>query len=348
MESNNEKKKKLDYFLNECYQLEENPDIAIAKTRYKIEQYKIRQKRRMIAASISVAASIFIAVGLFIFSENNDIQPDFGKIAETIAPVDVDGVVLTTKDGILTLDNEAYIKYNDAGVITINGESVSTNNSTKHDSNSEYDALTVSAGKKARVELHDGTIIDVNSRSKIIYPRNFKGRTRNIYAEGEAFLDVAHDKKHPFIVSTERFNLTVLGTQFNITAYPEAKSDQVVLVEGAVEVADRSDKTIQMTPNDLLTVADGNIVGIEKTDVLRYISWREGRILLDGYKLSEIVTKLNLHYGTNIICSNDVANEKMFGYVYLQESAEEMVEVFQDIIPIRIVKSKTDIRIEKR
>lgn len=62
-------------------------------------------------------------------------------------------------------------------------------------------------------------LVTVNSQSKVIYPRRFKGETRTIYAQGEVFLEVAHDKKHPFIVEANGFNLRVLGTKFNISNY---------------------------------------------------------------------------------------------------------------------------------
>ncbi len=98
-----------------------------------------------------------------------------------------------------------------------------------------------------RVELSDGTRLVVNSQSKVIYPCRFNGDIRKIYAQGEVFLEVAHDKQHPFIVESEDFKLRVLGTKFNISNY---KGGQLILYwwKGSVEVTDRNERKAQLVP----------------------------------------------------------------------------------------------------
>ena len=135
--------------------------------------------------------------------------------------------------------------------------------------------MLVPAGKRAKIELSDGTLVTVNSQSKVIYPRRFKGETRTIYAQGEVFLEVAHDKKHPFIVEANGFNLRVLGTKFNISNY-EGEATNIVLVEGSVEVTDKNEKKAQLVPSDLLNITNGNIAYQKQVDVTGYISWVDG------------------------------------------------------------------------
>ena len=109
-----------------------------------------------------------------------------------------------------------FIKYSKEGKVAVNSQVIKEEGEKARDEQ-EYNQLLVPPGKRARIELSDGTRLVVNSQSKVVYPRRFKGDIRKIYAQGEVFLEVAHDKKHPFIVESDGFNLRVLGTKFSIS-----------------------------------------------------------------------------------------------------------------------------------
>src|SRR5690606_36367432 len=98
-----------------------------------------------------------------------------------------------------------------------------------------YNTLKIPFGKKFRLQLSDGTMVHINSGSTLKYPIKFiAGENRQVYLDGEAFFDVAKDKKHPFIVNADNLNVRVLGTHFNVSNYPEDAVTDVVLVEGSV------------------------------------------------------------------------------------------------------------------
>ena len=149
----------------------------------------------------------------------------------------IDEVTLITSKEQLNLDENAFIKYTKEGKVAVNSQKVEEEKEEggKVAELEEYDQLLVPAGKRAKIELSDGTLVTVNSQSKVIYPRRFKGETRTIYAQGEVFLEVAHDKKHPFIVEANGFNLRVLGTKFNISNY-EGEATNIVLEIGRAHV----------------------------------------------------------------------------------------------------------------
>ena len=100
-----------------------------------------------------------------------------------------------------------------------------------------YNTLKVPFGKRFELSLSDGTKAYLNAGSSLKYPVKFlRDRDRNVYITGEAFLEVAKDSLRPFIVNTEKMNVRVLGTKFNVSSYPEDDNSEVVLVEGAVSL----------------------------------------------------------------------------------------------------------------
>lgn len=130
-------------------------------------------------------------------NQNGSGNLDFQAIAEEMDSQSVEEVTLITSKEQLNLDEDAFIKYSKEGKVAVNSQ-VIKENEEKTKEEQEYNQLLVPAGKRARVELSDGTRLVVNSQSKVIYPRCFKGDIRKIYAQGEVFLEVAHDKKTSF------------------------------------------------------------------------------------------------------------------------------------------------------
>ena len=84
-------------------------------------------------------------------------------------------------------------------------------------------------GERGELTLPDGTKVQINSESSIIYPKSFRGDTRTVYLSGEANFDVHKDKKHPFIVKTSLLSVRALGTKFNIQAYSEDRKTITIL-----------------------------------------------------------------------------------------------------------------------
>ena len=150
--------------------------------------------------------------------------------------------------------------------------------------------LVVPFGKKSKIELADGTRLWLNSGSRAIYPVVFQKGKREIYLEGEGYLEVAHNASSPFYVVTDQMKVRVLGTKFNLSAYKEDASVSVVLVEGSVEASSESGKLI-LKPNQLLNYQKSTREStISHANVLQYVSWIDGWMLCDKEKLSSIFT----------------------------------------------------------
>lgn len=341
---------KLKFFWKDCMLEKIDASSIIEKTQQKIKRDAMRRRRNyFLVASASIAASVLICIStIYFLNQTGEEKQNFQAMVEQMENSAIDEVTLITSKEQLNLDENAFIKYTKEGKVAVNSQKVEEEKEEggKVAELEEYDQLLVPAGKHAKIELSDGTLVTVNSQSKVIYPRRFKGETRTIYAQGEVFLEVAHDKKHPFIVEANGFNLRVLGTKFNISNY-EGEATNIVLVEGSVEVTDKNEKKAQLVPSDLLNITNGNIAYQKQVDVTGYISWVDGILMLEGNNLSEITKKLSKYYGISIQCNPEVGKEKVYGKLDIKDNIDEVLKCIQQTLPFVIVKEGKSIYLNK-
>ena len=160
--------------------------------------------------------------------EEMAVTPDEGEIQ------------LVLSDKLIPISGqESQIEYDAKGTVAVNSEKiadVSLNSANSSKRLPEFNQLIVPNGKRSTLILEDGTKLWVNAGSRIVYPVTFADKKREIYVNGEVFLEVTPDKKRPFIVKTKEMDVQVLGTSFNVMAYETDESSSVVLVTGAVQV----------------------------------------------------------------------------------------------------------------
>ena len=139
--------------------------------------------------------------------------------------------------------------------------------------------ITVPAGQHIDVQLPDGTKVCMNALSELHYPTFFIGRERKVQLKGEAFFDVSHDRKHPFVVETYACDVEVLGTKFNVKARSEDGEFVASLVEGKVRVTDRfnSNNQVELHPREQVTHLNGRLI-LGRIPEHEGFLWREGLI----------------------------------------------------------------------
>lgn len=159
-------------------------------------------------------------------------------------------------------------------------------------------------GKLVKVILGDHTVITLNANSKIAYPAKFNGKTREVFLEGEAFFEVAHDQAHPFIVHTSKVKVCVLGTSFNVSAYQEDKVASVAVATGKVGVlANHGPKdAFVLLPGDQLNYNSRNASAekfqVDQNDIS---AWQTGMLIAHNQTLFEISKRIERWYGVQII-----------------------------------------------
>lgn len=288
----------------------------------------------MVAASVTVLIIFSIS---YIYTNVNK-TPDVEAIAREMASTpEADDIQLVLPDKQIPISGqESQIEYDAKGTVVVNSEKIadafqSSANSSKR--SLEFNQLIVPNGKRSTLILEDGTKVWVNAGSRIVYPVTFADKKREIYVNGEVFLEVAPDKNRPFVVKTKEMDVQVLGTSFNVMAYETDESASVVLVTGSVQVDTRDDEDFRLEPNRMFSYHKGEC-DIKDVNVNDYILWKDGLYTYRSEHLSVILDRLSRYYGKKISYKSDVADLRCSGKLDMQEDLEVVLDGLSQTAPI--------------
>ncbi len=284
-----------------------------------------------IAASLLVLVSVGLAYKQGLFNTTKEVPFDFKS----------NDIVLQLEDGNVQIISE----HTSSQVKDKKGNIVGNQNGDKLVYEIEadpeklvYNTIKIPYGKKFQLQLSDGTLVHLNSGTTLKYPVKFiAGENRQVFLNGEAFFDVAKDKKHPFVVNADELNVRVLGTHFNVSNYPEDAATDVVLVEGSVGMY-KSSEEFDAAKNTILKPGykgsfNRNNSSISTKSVITdiYTSWINGGLTFRNMTFKNIITKLERRYNVTIVNKNEkLANEK-FNASFKEESIENVMSYFNDI-----------------
>lgn len=343
-------RKKLEFFWNRCTPASDDVvDSIREKTFRKIyagsqnkQLVRIEKSYKKLYISVASVAAAFLLIfagsKLFYIEQQPD---DIKNIAKVMPSVAVDSVkditLIMSETKNIELKEDATVAYTSTGSVSVDSKLISREEGSEkvklENSVQKYNQLIVPNGKRAQLLLADGTKLWVNSGSKVVYPCSFKGKTREIFVEGEAYFEVAHDADRPFIVNTAGFDVKVLGTTFNICAYTQLPTGLVALVEGAVEIKDRHDGIVKMKPNELVSIVDEGIKEKTVVNASDYAAWINGCLILNGERLTNLVDRLSVYYGKKIVCDESFREEQLYGKLNLRDDLYEIIDFVKKMIP---------------
>ena len=207
--------------------------------------------------------------------------------------------------------------------------------------------MIVPKGKRSKLTLSDGTKLIVNAGTRVIYPIEFTAKKREIYVNGEIFIDVKHNEDKLFIVKTSDMDIQVLGTKFNVMAYESDADKQIVLTRGSVKILrnDKSDGAI-LKPSEMYEYHDGQ-AKVVKVDVAYHTSWVDGIYIYESQKLADVALRLSRYYGIDITCSEDSKNLKCSGKMDLKDDLAEILKGLSFSFPIQIEHTENKYNIKK-
>lgn len=164
---------------------------------------------------------------------------------------------------------------------------------------------TVSTLAEAQtIRLPDGTEVTLNHFSSLTYPERFKTGQREVSLSGEAYFEVAKDKEHPFVVQTESVDVEVLGTHFNVEAYPDDPEVETTLLEGSVAVSNKSNSLrLVLKPNEsaIYNKVKNSLTCQTSKDASEEVAWRKGEFLFNNLPLQEIARQLSNAFDVEIL-----------------------------------------------
>lgn len=166
--------------------------------------------------------------------------------------------------------------------------------------------ISVPAGQRINFTLTDGTNVWLNARTSLSYPVKFGKKNRQVVLDGEAYFDVTKDKNRPFIVQTEKYNVEVLGTKFDVDAYTETGEFETTLMSGSVKVASVEDpsESLLLKPNNKVYLKEGKLLVTAVSDFNPY-RWKEGLVCFKDATFQSIMNDFEKYYGLNIIVKNE-------------------------------------------
>ena len=192
--------------------------------------------------------------------------------------------------------------------------------------------IEVPAGKSMDYILADGTLIKLNSGARLQYPMAFAKDRREVQLEGEAYFDVAHNDRQPFVVNTFACKIEVLGTTFSVNADEESRKFSAVLAEGSVKLSDISDpdKTIVMEPDQKVSFSNGRFILYDRPAELE-MRWTEGIIDIGGLPFDELMKKLEKSFGVEIVIDRDTLPAIGFtdGRIRISDGIEDALRILQ-------------------
>lgn len=249
-----------------------------------------------------------------------------------------------------------------------------------------YNQIITTKGQKSRIILSDGTTVWLNSETTLRYPSAFNDMKREVFLEGEAFFEVQKKgNKIPFIVKTSEIDIKVLGTSFNVMAYPDEETIETTVVEGSVYIIRKgvkssSDQNIILKPNQKVTLLKKGsrvilseietakpimikstkaiqpisptkkeqILISRKVDIELHTAWKDDRLIFQSETFENICYKLERWYDVKI----HVRNEELKKYRYTgkfvhNETINQVLEILKLTTPINYTFKQNDLFIDK-
>ncbi|HEX5024629.1 MAG TPA: FecR domain-containing protein [Agriterribacter sp.] len=212
-------------------------------------------------------------------------------------------------------------------------------------------------GERKNIQLPDGSVVNLNAGSKIEIKENFGVTDRHVYLQGEAFFDVKHDAKLPFIVHTTAMDVKALGTAFDVKAYSNEKTTETSLIRGLVEVTlkENDNRVLLLHPNEKVKweqpveetgaahsslvkkkepsdMTDGlmkKLVATDRGDI-KEIAWKENKLIFEDDALGDIAILLERWYGAKIEFEDDAIKNYRYTGTYEKEDLGTVLDFMKE------------------
>ena len=247
---------------------------------------------------------------------------------------------------------------------------ISTFHANETTSTAMENRVIVPFGSKSTVELPDGTTVILNAGSSLQYSAAFGEQTREIELEGEGYFVVARNEAIPFVVKVKDVLIRALGTEFNVTAYPEEETVRTTLVSGSVSIRhERNNADVQElilmpkqtatifvnTPENEIIIENQRSTALENivvSDViveegakqtLLYTSWKDERWIIEGESLEDLAMKMQRRYNVRIFIIDEELKSYPFSGIFTDETLEQMLEIIKLVVPVKYAMNRNDV-----
>lgn len=310
----------------------------------KIQRHRFRNR----ILNICKYAAIFIfpvaIATVAIYKSGNDPQP-LSQATEQIVPGGKKAVLILDNGEAIDLKSTSGVELKEKDGTVIQVDSTALNYQQAPARTSEklaYNKVNVPRGGEYQLTLSDGSKVQLNSMSSIRFPVQFAQDCRLVELEGEAYFEVSKTGQ-PFIVQTKGMKIEVLGTTFNISAYPDEEY-QTTLVSGSVKVQTENGSNRILKPSEQACITPGsNRINVRNVDTAFYTSWIHGKINFKDQRLDDIMKTLARWYDMDVVYENEATKELRFGcYVNRYNEITPLVKLLEQTGRVTVtVEGKT-------
>lgn len=223
-----------------------------------------------------------------------------------------------------------WMKYAAIVILSLSVSALLAHFSGLTNSDTQLASISSPRGQITSLTLFDGTTVWLNSETTIRYSSDFNKKKREVFVEGEAYFEVSHNDKLPFIVDVGASKVKVYGTTFNIKAYPVDNYIETVLIEGKVEFITK-DNSVFLKPNEKITFStEKGTLQKEYADLEKTSAWKNGKYYYNSEKLLSIIQQLQRWYDTEFIFNeNELSNFTFTGVVNREKSIEYNLKIIE-------------------
>ena len=207
---------------------------------------------------------------------------------------------------------------------------------------SQVESFSVPMGSRSQLTLADGTMVSLNSDSRLELCKDFSAQKREVSLIGEGYFEVKSDKKHPFTVKTAKFDVTVTGTKFNISSYATDQKISATLAEGKIELSTINHNTIELSPGQKISFDQQSMEPqLEQADVTSELAWVTGEFIFKEIPFPDLIKRLERWYNVKLVYENSEFNSMVYsGSFKNQETIWQVLDALKLTTPIDYKKKK--------
>jgi len=319
------------------------------------ESNKVRSlfsRRFAIAAAVTLLCTIGAGIWVLkqkqpvtqqvaVVKQKHDIKPGTDKAVLKLA--DGSEIVLNnTAKGILTHQGLTAVKQQANGVIAYQVSAQRPQQGSKALTNT----LSIPSGGQYMLILPDNSKVWLNSNSSLTYATAFTGDERVVELTGEGYFEIAKDAQHPFVVKSGRSNVRVLGTHFNISAYPNEKLNEVTLAEGSVMLTVGKQSTKIKPGQQASFNQHDDMIALRAVDVDEAIDWKNGYFQFDNASMERVMNKVKRWYNIDIEYQGKQPAVKFTGMISRNNNLSKILDLLQSTggVNFEIVNKKVIVK----
>ena len=302
--------------------------------------------KRLFLSLYKYAAIAVIAFGVGFYTLHNRNVP--GDFLSHLSPMDIsEPVLLQNNQKYIALGAESFSLNEQKGIVKNNHTdrllSYHQEDASRGFSFGKKRAdnrLLVPQGQTYKLALADGTNVMLNAESELTFPSEFDTDRREVFLKGEAFFQVTHNEKAPFIVHTDQLDVQVLGTTFNVSGYNNENMLKVTLVEGSIRIHQQGD-SVKIRPNEQYNYnKNTREKRVQTVDTELFTSWVNDEYIFKDTTLDEIFNRINHWYMFDVTYESPSLKEKRFFLTIGRDASLDQI--------IQIINSTEEVCIEKK